>query len=76
MDGLGSRAATGSRLNRVMKEPEVLDYMQISHGTLWRLRREGVIPELRLGLRGIRFDREDVDDAIESLKERGAQSRS
>ena len=53
---------------RLMKEPEAREYLgRLSYGYFWRMRKDGLIPEVRMG-RSVRFDVQDLDELIDKLK--------
>jgi predicted DNA-binding transcriptional regulator AlpA len=59
--------------SRLLKERQVLQYLQISHGTLWRLRQQGVIHPIKIG-RALMFDLQDLNEAIAWLQEQTDKS--
>ena len=55
-------------MSRLMKEPQAREYLgRLSYGSFWRMRKDGLIPEVRVG-RSVWFDREDLDALIDRLK--------
>ena len=57
----------GNGETRWVKEPELRQYLPISHGRVWQLRREGVLNPVFLG-RTVLFDLREVDRVLEALR--------
>ena len=54
---------------RLMREPEARQYLGgLSHGRLFQLRQEGLIPVLKVG-RSVFYDRVALDEVIDKLRE-------
>ena len=57
-----------SEKDELMTVQEVIEYLKISRQTLFRLRKEGVIPFYQVGERGVRFKRSDIEDYLKQHK--------
>ena len=53
-----------SDMERLMTAEEVQDVFQVSRQTIWRWRRDGILPAVQIG-RSVRFRRSDVEKLFE-----------
>ena len=53
----------------MMTQWEVMSFLQISRTTLYRLRKEGVIPTYKVGKQGVRFKRSEVEEYLNHQKQ-------
>ena len=51
----------------ILTTEEVLDYLRVTPGTIYRLIRDGELPALRIG-RQWRFRRSDIDEWLDRQK--------
>ncbi len=53
--------------SRLMREQELREYLGgISHGALFQLRQQGLIPTLKIG-RSVFYDRKAIDEFIDRI---------
>jgi excisionase family DNA binding protein len=53
-----------SEKDELMTVQEVIDYLKISRQTLFRLRKNGVIQTYKVGERGLRFKRSEIESYV------------
>ncbi len=52
----------------VMTVQDVMDFLQISRATVYRLVEQGAFPSYKIG-RGVRFKRQDIEEYFEQQKQ-------
>ncbi len=58
-----------SEKDELMTVQEVIEYLKISRQTLLILRKEGVFPTYKIGKRGVRFRRSDIEAYLKERKQ-------